>query len=293
MNLVKLLDVSSPKGIKETLNKLTEYYESLEADITQKTNTANTNSEQAVNTANAATNTANTALSNSNLAVQTSEEAKQIAENATEIAEQAEANSLEALEFANQAFTAADEANLNSETALSVATDAKQSIIDAIETGTLGSQLFNTTGEFLLSLNILDDLSTLDETVLQLASAKSIKDYVDTHTPEIDTSDKLDKVTSSGSIRLYGVNASGVQTMYGVSTDDTSNSIARRTSSGRLKTRTPAEDDDSANKSYVDGLVSSLAKLDATNLSEANTASWKSKLGVEDAGTKVIFRRWS
>lgn len=66
---------------------------------------------------------------------------------------------------------------------------------------------------------------------------------------------KLDKVTSGGSIRLYGVNASGVQTIYGVSADDTSNSIVRRTGSGRVKTRTPSEDDDAATKKYVDDLV--------------------------------------
>lgn len=96
---------------------------------------------------------------------------------------------------------------------------------------------------------------------------------------------KLDVITTTGSNRLYGVDVNGKQTMYGISTEGAPNTIARRTSSGNLRTVTPSNDIDCTNKAYVDEKLSELAKLDATNLSEENIASWKEALGVNEGGT--------
>lgn len=99
-----------------------------------------------------------------------------------------------------------------------------------------------------------------------IPSEKLTKDTLDT---------KLDKVTSASSYsRAYAVNTSGGQIMWNVVQDSAyANSIARRTSEGKLFTATPVAGDDgniATNKTYVDTGLS--GKLDGSQL----VTSWQS-----------------
>lgn len=64
---------------------------------------------------------------------------------------------------------------------------------------------------------------------------------------EADT--KLDKVTTTGRLRVYGVGGNGNQEMVSVAQDTTANSIARRTPQGRLAVNAAANDTDAVNYS--------------------------------------------
>lgn len=73
---------------------------------------------------------------------------------------------------------------------------------------------------------------------------------------------KLDKITTTGNDRLYGVNGSGVQTTYTIDLDSADRySIVQRTATGEIICNTGTQDNRATTKKYVDdGLA---AKLDA------------------------------
>ena len=76
MDLIKLLDVSSPKNTKSTINLLIEHYNKVDSDVTQSlnafeeiANNALNNSENAIANANSAVQTAESAVTQSNNAI--------------------------------------------------------------------------------------------------------------------------------------------------------------------------------------------------------------------------------
>lgn len=70
---------------------------------------------------------------------------------------------------------------------------------------------------------------------------------------EFNADTKLDKITTPGELRAYGVNANGVQTTYKVKSDNIdAYSIAQRNGSGEIRCATPQSDIMAANKGYVD-----------------------------------------
>lgn len=74
---------------------------------------------------------------------------------------------------------------------------------------------------------------------------------------EFDADTKLDKITSTGSLRAYCVNASGEQTTTKIVAEYTSlaqarNTIVQRDARGGISCPTPTSDNQCANKSYVD-----------------------------------------
>lgn len=90
---------------------------------------------------------------------------------------------------------------------------------------------------------------------------------------------KLDKITTPGELRAYGINANGVQTTYKVKSDNIdAYSIAQRNGSGEIRCATPQSDVMAANKKYVDdGLA---GKLDMrTNTSNYPQIYEKSQYG--------------
>lgn len=70
-----------------------------------------------------------------------------------------------------------------------------------------------------------------------------------------DVSGKLDKVTTTGQIRAYGVATDGSQVMLNVVESAVQGSIPWRTLSGRLLVGTPTGNNDATTKKYVDDLI--------------------------------------
>lgn len=68
---------------------------------------------------------------------------------------------------------------------------------------------------------------------------------------ELDNS-KLDKVSTTGSLRAYTVNSQGQQGMLGISSEPVANAIVRYTDDKRVKSEAPEEDDDCVNKEYFE-----------------------------------------
>lgn len=71
-------------------------------------------------------------------------------------------------------------------------------------------------------------------------------------------SNKVDKITSAGNNRVYGISSTGQQTNYAVGwyvSNLLQGYIARYNDTGRLTTPTPQGDNDCANKKYVDEAV--------------------------------------
>lgn len=73
-------------------------------------------------------------------------------------------------------------------------------------------------------------------------------------------SNKLDKVSSTGSVRVYGVNAQGNQTMYNVNLDSSPYSIVRRDTYGRIHVGSGQSADEAVNFKQLD------TKLDKVSL---------------------------
>lgn len=66
---------------------------------------------------------------------------------------------------------------------------------------------------------------------------------------------KVDKTSSVN--KVYGTDSNGDQTTYNVANaSNVGGAIAKYDSSGRLKSATPSQSDDAANKGYVDGVIS-------------------------------------
>lgn len=152
MDLFKLLDVSSPKIIRDTLNKTITAFNILEEYATETANnaldiseTARTIAEQALQNSNSAVDTANNAEEQSRSAIDTAVYALGIANTASTdastalevsnrasldsaqavaVSNTASANANNALEKATTAVSASDTANANASTALSNSTQA-------------------------------------------------------------------------------------------------------------------------------------------------------------------------
>ena len=180
MDLIKLLDVSSPKGIKDVLNRLTEHYNTIEEDLTDSVALALLHSERAINASNAATENADRAVQTANTAQQTSADAKQIAEETLAIATQSDATANEAKVIAEGAYTDADEANLTAESALNIAVEARAVIDHALETGALGTIVYDVDAAFLTSIHRSDDMDVVDTaTDKYILTPSAIKDAIE------------------------------------------------------------------------------------------------------------------
>jgi len=72
----------------------------------------------------------------------------------------------------------------------------------------------------------------------------------------------LKKVTSSTTYRqLYSKNADGTQAMVNAAANAVANSLIYRDANMRAKVANPSDNNDIANKAYVDGLVPQIRKF--------------------------------
>lgn len=83
-------------------------------------------------------------------------------------------------------------------------------------------------------------------------------EWVTTKQIEVDVTGKLDKVTSEGSERVYTVTGTGQQTVTQMGSGNAVNTIVKRDSAGRFYCTGPLQDQQVANKVYVDTKVSEL-----------------------------------
>lgn len=99
---------------------------------------------------------------------------------------------------------------------------------------------------------------------LLLVSTKqelATKSSVDTLTTKVnqnttDIDNKLDKITSTGSTRLYTIGADGSQNIIEYATNK-NNTIVQRQNNGNIATSTPIATTDATNKAYVDDAIAS------------------------------------
>lgn len=97
----------------------------------------------------------------------------------------------------------------------------------------------------------------LDETEIN-----KLKEQITLINTNIDTitNTKLDKITTSGENRVYGISSIGEQTNYAIGyyvNNLLAGYLARYNDSGRLSTPNPQSNNDCANKKYVDDSVAS------------------------------------
>ena len=163
MELIKLLDVANPKVIKDTLNKVSQDYETFRTEIEEIANAA-------LNTADTANDTANTALTTVTdyeavvmESAQDSSSARLVAEEALAMITQADERSQEAALLAEQSFTEASEAVHTSELAMNVANEAKSTVDQALDIGSLGSFVHNVNGIALAHAHMTDDPNQADD----------------------------------------------------------------------------------------------------------------------------------
>lgn len=174
MELIKLLDVANPKLIKDTLNKVSQDYETFRTEIEETANAA-------LNTAVTANNTANTALTTVTdyeaivmESAQDSAAARQTAEEALATVTQADERSQEAALLAEQAFTEASEAVQTSELAMNVANEAKSTVDQALDIGSLGSFVHNVNGIALAHAHMTDDPNQADDEDLSFLATPTL-----------------------------------------------------------------------------------------------------------------------
>lgn len=92
---------------------------------------------------------------------------------------------------------------------------------------------------------------------------------------------KLDKVTSSGSLRVYGVTAGGAQTMLEASTTPSEGTLARWTTDGKMNVAIPTTSGEAANKGYVD--TADALKLDKVTTNDGFAKVYYKKIdGTQD-----------
>lgn len=97
----------------------------------------------------------------------------------------------------------------------------------------------------------------LDET--EIGKLKEQVTLINSNVNDINTT-KLDKITTSGDNRVYGISSIGNQTNYSIGyyvNNLLPGYLARYNDSGRLSTPTPQSNNDCANKKYVDDTVAS------------------------------------
>ena len=174
MELIKLLDVANPKVIKDTLNKVSQDYETFRTEIEEAANTA-------LNTAVTANDTANTALTTVTdyeaivmESAQDSSSARLVAEEALAMITQADERSQEAALLAEQSFTEASEAVQTSELAMNVANEAKSTVDQALDIGSLGSFVHNVNGIALAHAHMTDDPNQADDEELSFLATPTL-----------------------------------------------------------------------------------------------------------------------
>lgn len=174
MELIKLLDVANPKVIKDTLNKVSQDYETFRTEIEEAANAA-------LNTAVTANDTANTALTTVTdyeaivmESAQDSSSARLVAEEALAMITQADERSQEAALLAEQSFTEASEAVQTSELAMNVANEAKSTVDQALDIGSLGSFVHNVNGIALAHAHMTDDPNQADDEELSFLATPTL-----------------------------------------------------------------------------------------------------------------------
>ena len=107
-----------------------------------------------------------------------------------------------------------------------------------------------------IPLRITDGNIPVPETPINNTAAAS-KKYVDDSIPDV--SGKLDKITStdtsSATARVYSITNAGAQSTLKVTTNPTPNYLAQYRTGGILRSNTPSNNLDVANKKYVDDAV--------------------------------------
>lgn len=203
MELIKLLDLANPKLIKDTLNKLSQDYETFRTEIEETANAA-------LNTAVTANDTANTALTTVAdyeavvmESAQDSSNARSVAEEALAMITQADERSQEAALLAEQAFTEASEAVQTSELAMNVANEAKSTIDQALDVGSLGSFVHNVNGIALAHAHMTDDPNQVDDEELSYLATptlvrEAIKGKADLTNDQQEITAKKISLSSSG-----------------------------------------------------------------------------------------------
>ena len=215
MDLIKLLDVSNPKKIKDTINLLIENYEGFGDDIRAIADKAAEDSAAALLAGNEAKqiaqNSATTLLQSvtqqNNIISQnfeeqdeiiaqnttTSDQAKQIAEEALAMIEQADARSQAATETAEDALDLANESIETSELAMNVATEAKSTVDQAISTGVFGTFVHNTAGVSLLHAYMTDNLEQENtDDYFYMATPKLVRDALTNYYTKDEAAAKTD-----------------------------------------------------------------------------------------------------
>lgn len=201
MELIKLLDVANPKLIKDTLNRVSQDYETFRTEIEEIANTA-------LNTAVTANDTANTALTTVidyeavvMESAQDSSSARLIAEEALAMITQADERSQEAALLAERSFTEASEAVQTSELAMNVANEAKSTVDQALDIGTLGSFVHNVNGIALAHAHMTDDPNQADDEELSyLATPTLVREAVK---DKADRNNSAQLITAGGLIVPY------------------------------------------------------------------------------------------
>lgn len=218
MELIKLLDVANPKLIKDTLNRVSQDYETFRTEIEEAANAA-------LNTAVTASDTANTALTTVTdyeavvmESAQDSSSARLVAEEALAMITQADERSQEAALLAEQSFTEASEAVQTSELAMNVANEAKSTVDQALDIGTLGSFVHNIHGIALAHAHMTDDPNQADDEELSyLATPTLVREAI---------KDKADLTNDEQEIRAGTLNAKKLQIKTGViEFDDSANTF--------------------------------------------------------------------
>lgn len=134
MDLFKLLDVSSPKIIRDTLNRTVTAFNILEEYVTHTADTAAEHANVALTNSTQASSIANTAHKKAEEAVATANEAKTESTSAKDTANTAEANSINAINTATTAANASAVAEQNALAALETAQEALDHVIDGAGT---------------------------------------------------------------------------------------------------------------------------------------------------------------
>jgi hypothetical protein len=167
MDLFKLLDVSSPKIIRDTLNRTVTAFNILEEYVTHTADTAAEHANVALTNSTQASSIANTAHKKAEEAVATANEAKTESTSAKDTANTAEANSINAINTATTAANASAVAEQNALAALETAQEALDHVTDG--SGTRVS----VNGEVVRTFNAdtKADLSYVDAQVAALIGA--------------------------------------------------------------------------------------------------------------------------
>lgn len=164
----------------------------------------------------------------------------------------------------------------------------------------LTQPLFDNSKSFYAEINrIVDELnaefSKLDFSVYSVAGLKGDVSSTDLANALLET--KLFAKPSDyvpltlGSSRIYGTNSSGSQTTFSYSTNADAGTIAMRKTNGNIATGTPTENNDAANKKYVDDLISTLNSMTILNKDdEAITATEET---VQTVATEYVVANYS